>query len=140
MDLFLSRISHRSMSKTRISSLRLPVVRSRMWNVYVKRAIARKDFTAAAHTCLNYIDGFHPRERMPSENVPSADFRVRAVSAFASPRHEHATQKPGLNARHDNFSTISRSRLRDLRFAKRSKIFSSREKFSRDVRRSKSQF
>lgn len=108
-----------------ISSLQLPIVASRIWNVYVKCAIAGEDFTAAAHTCLNYIDGFH---RLLGEREYRAIMSHPQISgyepyrAFVSPRYECSTRKLGLNARHGNFSTISRARLQDLRYAKRRSV------------------
>jgi len=107
---------------------------SRIWNIYVKRVIASKDFTATAHTRVWTISmdsiGFRERECRTIMSRPQIS-RYQTVSAFASPRYERPTQKPGLNARHGNFSTISQARLWDLRYTKRSKVS---KKFSRDLK------
>lgn len=99
MDLFLSRISHRSVSKTcyflsaashsSISDMeRIREMRDRWWGFYCRCTHVSKLYRR--------IPSASGRERMPSDNVPSADFRVRAVSSLCTPSVRMFDPKAGI--------------------------------------------
>jgi len=100
-----------------------------MWNKYVRRTIAGKNFTAAAYTCLNYIDGFHrlSGERMPSDNVQSADFRIRAISILY-PFRTNFIRKLGFKRVPWQFFNDFTGSTSGFAIRKRSKIFFPLEK------------
>lgn len=132
MSSFASDFSQISEHKRTILFFTVSSSRISEWKgVYMRGARSLVRILWQLHTHISILYRRIPSawgERMPGDNVPSADFRTSQTSAFAFPRY--SAQKLGLNARHGNFSTISRAQLRDLRVVQNVRRLSSLGKSS----------